>query len=386
MSDYLNEKYGEGTCSADDLEVGQWFALNTNPYLCFRGQYMDNYTKVAKKEVYMIFLSPWEVVFLDTFQWDEISEDLEAEAAAMTGLEEVCMDKAALSRTEFGEIYYYCPWLHSGGYITKYEGDLEGFFREEKKAREALSGSGITEEYGGINGAAALYFADPVTEDLRSRLENPQADYEKQYENALRKLEKKYDLTILSCVMIRDHYESIVQAVEAEEHGVWPTEYKDYGPGQVFYNPAYTLLSYSYGEMKRPEAEKAAEGIHVVSPEGKEWLADYAYSERETQEEVLSLIRAQVPDWKAAQSFDFERREDVERITGIQCTVIIDAETLYPEAETGAAHNDYNGWELHQEAPACPAGTFSSGVFSRWDGFLVLNITGAYPDYTILIK
>ena len=76
----------------------------------------------------------------------------------------------------------------------------------------------------------------------------------------------------------------------------------------------------------------------------------------------------------------------MERITGIQCTVIIDAETLYPGAENGAAHDDYNGWELMQETQACPAGTFSSGVFSRWDGFLVLNITGAYPDYTILTR
>ena len=72
-------------------------------------------------------------MYLDTFQWEEISEDLMQEAAEKTGIDQVCCDTMQYSSVELSEPYYYCPWVAAGAYMTEYEGNLKQFFTEEVK-------------------------------------------------------------------------------------------------------------------------------------------------------------------------------------------------------------------------------------------------------------
>ena len=82
---------------------------------------------------------------------------MEKEAAEATGLQEVSCDTYCFTDLDKGKLYYFCPWLAAGGYITKYEGNLAEFFQNEREAREALP---AVEEMQGtrINGATCLSF------------------------------------------------------------------------------------------------------------------------------------------------------------------------------------------------------------------------------------
>ena len=52
----------------------------------------------------MLYLSKEKVVYLDTFQWEEISEDLMQEAAEKTGIDQVCCDTMQYSSVELSSL------------------------------------------------------------------------------------------------------------------------------------------------------------------------------------------------------------------------------------------------------------------------------------------
>ena len=132
-------------------------------------------------------------MYLDTFQWEEISEDLMQEAAEKTGIDQVCCDTMQYSSVELSEPYYYCPWVAAGAYMTEYEGNLKQFFTEEVKVRQALPDIEKLGELR-INGAFALYFGDSAVPTMRERIQNPNVDYREQFETGLKAIEEKYQI------------------------------------------------------------------------------------------------------------------------------------------------------------------------------------------------
>lgn len=133
-------------CSAGELSVSPWDPSNLRSYLGFRAESENDPDKV----IYMLYLTKEKVVYLDTFQWEEISEDLMQEAAEKTGIEQVCCDTMQYSSVELSEPYYYCPWVAAGAYMTEYEGDLKQFFTEEAKVRQTLPDIENWENFGSM--------------------------------------------------------------------------------------------------------------------------------------------------------------------------------------------------------------------------------------------
>ena len=151
-------------------------------------------------------------MYLDTFQWEEISEDLMQEAAEKTGIDQVCCDTMQYSSVELSEPYYYCPWVAAGAYMTEYEGNLKQFFTEEVKVRQALPDIEKLGELR-INGAFALYFGDSAVPTMRERIQNPNVDYREQFETGLKAIEEKYQIDIASAVLFQRVFLEMKQAV-----------------------------------------------------------------------------------------------------------------------------------------------------------------------------
>ena len=93
--------------SAGELSVSPWDPSNVRRYLGFRAVSEEDPGKV----IYMLYLSKEQVVYLDTFQWEEISRDLKQEAVKATGLEQVCCDTMQYSEVDMRDPYYHCPWV-----------------------------------------------------------------------------------------------------------------------------------------------------------------------------------------------------------------------------------------------------------------------------------
>ena len=279
MSQYVNEKYGEEVCSSGELSVSPWDPSNLRSYLGFRAESEEDPGKV----IYMLYLSKEKVVYLDTFQWEEISEDLMQEAAEKTGIDQVCCDTMQYSSVELSEPYYYCPWVAAGAYMTEYEGNLKQFFTEEVKVRQALPDIEKLGELR-INGAFALYFGDSAVPTMRERIQNPNVDYREQFETGLKAIEEKYQIDIASAVLFQRVFLEMKQAVtEKESYSIFPTTWMEYGKGETFFSPAYTLLSLSYDQVFEPKAEKAAEGVYVFSTNGRRRMTGYTCKQQNLQ-------------------------------------------------------------------------------------------------------
>ena len=111
-----------------------WTALsgapsNTRDYIGVRGVSREN----PGEQVYMLYLSKEEAVYLDTFQWEEISVDLEKEAAEATGLQEVSCDTYCFTDLDKGKLYYFCPSLAVWKVISR---NMRGIWRSFFKMRE----------------------------------------------------------------------------------------------------------------------------------------------------------------------------------------------------------------------------------------------------------
>ena len=386
MAEALNEKYGEGTCEAEDLMVSRLNQTVGSQYLAFRGNFPD----ASWKEVCLIYLSEEEFICVDNLQWREIAAQLEEEAARRTGYEKVCVDLAEKSEMELSESYYYCPWLTAGGYLTKFEGDLEDFFAQEQRVRASLPGAEKLDQSLQINGTFAFYFGKPSVQNLDERMKNPQIAGADQYQSGLSSLEEQYQIDIFSAVLAQDYFENLEKQIrQGAVHGVFPTTHKDYGPGQTFYNPVYTVMSYAYGQVFLPKAEQAAEGIYVFSVDEREWLDTYGYQEYPAKEELVEAVERTQEGWKIQDTFAFQREDEHEEYDLNRCTVAVDIQELYPGKEVSLAGETYSGPEILGEEESCPASIYSNDYYSRWDGYLIVNGmegSSGSVEYTLLTR
>lgn len=377
MSQYVNEKYGEEVCSSGELSVSPWDPSNLRSYLGFRAKSEDDPGKV----IYMLYLTKEKVVYLDTFQWEEISEDLMQEAAEETGLNQVCCDTMKYSELDLREPYYYCPWVAAGAHMTKYEGDLEQFFAEEAKVRQALPDIEKLGELR-INGAFALYFGDSAVPTMRERIQNPNVDYREQFETGLKAIEEKYQIDIASAVLFQRVFLEMKQAVtEKESYSIFPTTWMEYEKGETFFSPAYTLLSLSYDQVFEPKAEKAAEGVYVFSTNGRRRMTGYTCKTTKPPEEVRDLAEKELSGWEFDQTLLFHRNENYStQEYPISYALAIDAEKLYPDQEISVIGWDNLDWAVCQakEQNLYPPNRTARATYQMEDGFMVFGDTDGY--------
>ena len=359
MSQYVNEKYGEEVCSSGELSVSPWDPSNLRSYLGFRAESEEDPGKV----IYMLYLSKEKVVYLDTFQWEEISEDLMQEAAEKTGIDQVCCDTMQYSSVELSEPYYYCPWVAAGAYMTEYEGNLKQFFTEEVKVRQALPDIEKLGELR-INGAFALYFGDSAVPTMRERIE------------------EKYQIDIASAVLFQRVFLEMKQAVtEKESYSIFPTTWMEYGKGETFFSPAYTLLSLSYDQVFEPKAEKAAEGVYVFSTNGRRRMTGYTCKTTKPPEEVRDLAEKELSGWEFDQTLLFHRNENYStQEYPISYALAIDAEKLYPDQEISVIGWDNLDWAVCQakEQNLYPPNRTARATYQMEDGFMVFGDTDGY--------
>ena len=325
MSQYVNEKYGEEVCSSGELSVSPWDPSNLRSYLGFRAESEEDPGKV----IYMLYLSKEKVVYLDTFQWEEISEDLMQEAAEKTGIDQVCCDTMQYSSVELSEPYYYCPWVAAGAYMTEYEGNLKQFFTEEVKVRQ-----------------------------------------------------EKYQIDIASAVLFQRVFLEMKQAVtEKESYSIFPTTWMEYGKGETFFSPAYTLLSLSYDQVFEPKAEKAAEGVYVFSTNGRRRMTGYTCKTTKPPEEVRDLAEKELSGWEFDQTLLFHRNENYStQEYPISYALAIDAEKLYPDQEISVIGWDNLDWAVCQakEQNLYPPNRTARATYQMEDGFMVFGDTDGY--------
>ena len=95
-------------------------------------------------------------------------------------------------------------------------------------------------------------------------------DYRESFEQGFKVLEEKYQIDIGAAVLFQKAFLEMEQMVELKgSYSIFPTAWMDYGKGETFLNPAYTLLSFSYDQVFEPKAEKAAEGVYIFFYEWK---------------------------------------------------------------------------------------------------------------------
>lgn len=387
MAQYVNGKYGEEICKGEDLSVSFWNSSNERPYIGLRAVFRED----AGKQVYMIYLSKEQVVYLDTFQWEEISRDIEQEAVQTTGMDKVCSDTFAYSKLEMNKRYYFCPWVAAGAYQTKYEGDLEKFFAQEAAYREKLPN---VEKLEGlrINGGIALYFEDMSVPTMRERVKNPEILYREQFETGLKEMEEKYHIDIASAVLFQRAYSEMEQVVEEKEnYRVFPSSYMDYGEEQTFFQPAYTLLTMSHDKIFEPKAEEVAEGIYVFSVNENKRRDVCSYKETEPLPEIKTLAEKMLPDWGFDKTFLLQRDEKYNSIEyPVSYALAIDREILYPEGEVSLIAWGGTGWEVFQiEEKPYPPSLYRSETYHVEDGFWVLSDSDGHEGgntYSILVK
>lgn len=339
MAQYVNEKYGEGVCRSEQLTCKVWDPSDTREYLGIQAVSEED----PGKQIYMIYLSEEQVLYLDTYQWEEISSALEAEAAKRVGLQNVSCDRYRYTDLEMRKRFYFCPWAASAAYITKYEDDLDTFFAQEAEMRKKLPYADDLEELQ-INGAVALYFGDPEIPDMKKRLENPELSYAERFEQGLKGMGEKYQINIEAAVLYQDAYEAMEEVLEKkEDRRVNPGCYLDYGEKGMFFSPSYTVLSLSRGEVFRAEAEEAETGIYFCLTNGEKLLENYTYTTGEPEKELQEFAETAFADWQMAKTFSCKKTKGSPGKQGFYYTMVLDLEQLYPDQEVRIL-----GWYLNE--------------------------------------
>lgn len=233
-----------------------------------------------------------------------------------------------------------------------------------------------------INGAFALYFGDSAVPTMRERIQNPNVDYREQFETGLKAIEEKYQIDIASAVLFQRVFLEMKQAVtEKESYSIFPTTWMEYGKGETFFSPAYTLLSLSYDQVFEPKAEKAAEGVYVFSTNGRRRMTGYTCKTTKPPEEVRDLAEKELSGWEFDQTLLFHRNENYStQEYPISYALAIDAEKLYPDQEISVIGWDNLDWAVCQakEQNLYPPNRTARATYQMEDGFMVFGDTDGY--------
>lgn len=143
--------------------------------------------------------------YFDTLQAEAVEAAMQAEVVAVTGSEEAFVKtEVAEINSTYGKLQV--PWLGQTGYHTKFEQDLESFWKQEKQYRLTKPGSDqMMEAFAGENQNTRYcngYFVFCLTDSVGTTLEDyvnvmpTRAEEFDRYEAALWQLQEKYSIEL----------------------------------------------------------------------------------------------------------------------------------------------------------------------------------------------
>ena len=198
---YLTEKYAGTEVSVPEYHV----------YVSSVSGWDHTYmgVELRKKGTEKVFAWLWKdedgEKYFDTLQAEAVEAAMQAEVVAVTGSEEAFVKtEVAEINSTYGKLQV--PWLGQIGYHTKFEQDLESFWKQEKQYRLTKPGSDqMMEAFAGENQNTRYcngYFVFCLTDSVGTTLEDcvnvmpTRAEEFARYEAALWQLQEKYSIEL----------------------------------------------------------------------------------------------------------------------------------------------------------------------------------------------
>lgn len=198
---YLTEKYAGTEVSVPEYHV----------YVSSVSGWDHTYmgVELRKKGTEKVFAWLWKdedgEKYFDTLQAEAVEAAMQAEVVAVTGSEEAFVKtEVAEINSTYGKLQV--PWLGQTGYHTKFEQDLESFWKQEKQYRLTKPGSDqMMEAFAGENQNTRYcndYFVFCLKDPVGTTLENyvnvmpTRAEEFARYEAALWQLQEKYSIEL----------------------------------------------------------------------------------------------------------------------------------------------------------------------------------------------
>ena len=198
---YLTEKYAGTEVSVPEYHV----------YVSSVSGWDHTYmgVELRKKGTEKVFAWLWKdedgEKDFDTLQAEAVEAAMQAEVVAVTGSEEAFVKtEVAEINSTYGKLQV--PWLGQTGYHTKFEQDLESFWKQEKQYRLTKPGSDqMMEVFAGENQNTRYcngYFVFCLTDSVGTTLEDyvnvmpTRAEEFARYEAALWQLQEKYSIEL----------------------------------------------------------------------------------------------------------------------------------------------------------------------------------------------
>lgn len=225
ITNYLNEKYGEGTVQADDLVLQPVMLEQGSNYYCY---YKGQLSSQPDKKVFSwgrvesgnseVFGAYWGIVCFDNFQQAEIERALKDEVEKTLGISEGMMYLTSCEPSFAYERFD----MSTPAYHALYQGDLEAFFEEESQWRmdwqendTTIAEEEMISENGAWNGRYTVWFPDENVSDVKSLVEDgtKSSGIDK---DAIANLEQKYKIEIIVSALPQDLYHQL-NAVKGEE-------------------------------------------------------------------------------------------------------------------------------------------------------------------------
>ncbi len=245
----LNEKYGEGLYSEEQLEVEEDVRHGSS------GAQLTYYT-VREKESYDLIAymlgrerDVESLLCFDKLQSSDIRQALEKAVNEKTGRPEgkLCWDSTG------GDGGY----IDDGYFHEKYEGNINEFLKLETKTRGNMAGTDLAAEdiYEAKNGNADYYVPDRKIKEIAKRLEIEEVTEDKEFLDALKQCASDYEIELQGIVLPDMLFEKKIKQADWDEEGIRVRE------------------SIGFRAMNLPLPFSMMTGWYVcVPPDGEEYL------------------------------------------------------------------------------------------------------------------
>lgn len=259
---HLSEKYPEEDYSEEELEIESQNLYGEN------AENLVSYRVISTKGSYSAFAyvigekEGEDYTCFDNLQESEIRQAFQDSINEKTGYPE-------------GKLF----WNSEGGafgcvedgyFHEKYEGDLDGFFQMETRAREAVSGGDYSPDSSvliGKNGAADYYIPDREAETIEQRLKSAGYTEDPALKDTLDQCAATYEMQLRGNVLPKILFEERTKRIEWGDYGTYVVQALD-SPFGI--SPPMTFLMTSGWYVNVPsgaeEYLKIENGLYVENP------------------------------------------------------------------------------------------------------------------------
>lgn len=214
----LNEKYGEGLYSEEDIEVEKVELYGSNAESLVSWKITEKGAHEAIAYVMGRKEDQEELLCFDQFQKTDIRQALEDEVNERTGRSE-------------GKLYWNsegggAECIKDGYFHEKYEDDISEFLSLESKARETMTGTDYAElaASSGKNGKIDYYVPDKEVQTIKQRLEMGEGTEDKEFLAALGQCAADYEMQIRGIVLPGALFEEKMKQADWSEEGMTVSE------------------------------------------------------------------------------------------------------------------------------------------------------------------